>query len=142
MPYYLDWVAHHDGILYFGEFFNVQSIHRIDLETLQPLPDLELTLPDKNGLKENGINYVQSAAFDSDGRLVLLGDDYQCTLYVIDIKSRDLVCTQGLLLGSETDGIAFDHQRQEILVGYNREHSHEQVMGMEPMVSVIRLALR
>mmetsp|Transcript_6593 Transcript_6593/g.14460 ORF Transcript_6593/g.14460 Transcript_6593/m.14460 type:complete len:400 (+) Transcript_6593:115-1314(+) len=140
VPYNLDWVAYRDGVLYYGVFFNVKLIHRVLLSTLQPLPDLELSLPEH--LREGGINYVQSAAFDLDGRLVLLGDDYQCTVYYIDVGSGAVLGTQALLLGSEVDGITFDRTRRTMLVGFNRQHSHEQVMQMEPMVSVIKLELR
>ena len=62
VPYNLDWVAYRDGILYYGVFFNVKLVHRVLLSTLQPLPDLVLSLPEH--LREGGINYVQSAAFD------------------------------------------------------------------------------
>jgi hypothetical protein len=37
--------------------------------------------------------------------------------------------SQPLLLGSETDGITFNKMANSMLVGFNREHSHEQVMG-------------
>ena len=138
--YNLDWVAFWDGVLYFGGFFNVKSVKRVSIDTLAPLPDLMLSLPD--GYAEGGLNYIQSAAFDLEGRLVLLGDDYQCTIFVLDVDTGALVDSQGLLLGSETDGITFDQNRGNMLVGFNRRHSHEQVMGQEPMISVIQLDLR
>lgn len=131
----LDWVAERNGVLYFGEFFNVTRIHRVHLETLEPLSDVTLQLPDD--LSGGGINYVQSGAFDKQGRLVLLGDDYQCTVYFINVESGEMVYSQGLLLGSQTDGLTF--YGDTMLVGLNRQHSHEQVMGEEPMVSVIQL---
>ena len=141
VAYNLDWVAYHpDGILYFGEFFNVKSIQRVSIDTLEPLPDLILTLPD--AYADDGLNYIQSAAFDPKGRLVLLGDDYQCTIFILDVQTGVLVASQGLLLGSETDGITFDRNRGSMLVGFNRQHSHEQVMGQEPMISVIQLDLK
>ena len=139
VPYNLDWVAYRDGVLYYGVFFNVRLVHRVELSTLHPLPDLVLSLPEH--LSEGGINYVQSASFDLDGHLILLGDDYQCTIYCIDIESGSLLGTQALLLGSETDGVTFDRRRRTMLVGFNRQHSHEQVMQMEPMISVIRMEL-
>lgn len=141
--YNLDWVAFSNGVLYYGEFFNVRVVHRVAIDTLQVLDDLTLQLPDR--LRGGGINYVQSAAFDFRGRLVLLGDDYQCTIYVLNVDTGELVHSQGLLLGSETDGITFVHSRgreNTMLVGFNRQHSHEQVMKQEPMVSVIQLVLQ
>jgi hypothetical protein len=139
MQYNLDWVAHHDGVLYFGIFFNVKAIKRVLLDSLEPLPDLVLELP--LHLHTQGINYVQSAAFDPEGRLVLLGDDYQCTIHFIEVKTGKWLKSQPLLLGSETDGITFNKVTNSLLVGFNREHSHEQVMGEAPMVSVIELQL-
>jgi len=139
VDYNLDWVAYHDGILYFGEFFNVQSVKRVSIDTLAPLTDLTLSLPD--GYADGGLNYIQSASFDQKGRLVLLGDDYQCTVHMLDPATGALVGSQGLLLGSETDGITFDHNRGSMLVGFNRQHSHEQVMEQGPMISVIQLDL-
>ena len=137
--YNLDWVAYNDGVLYFGSFFNVKSIKRVLLDTLEPLPDLELALP--LHLQSQGINYVQSAAFDLEERLVLLGDDYQCTIHVIEAKTGEWLKSQPLLLGSETDGITFNKATKSMLIGLNRLHSHEQVMGEPPMVSVIELQL-
>jgi len=137
--YNLDWVAFHQGILYYGGFFNVKEVNRVDVATLESLDNLLLQLPPH--LKQGGINYVQSGAFDFEGRLVLLGDDYQCTVYFIDIETGEFVKSQPLLLGSETDGITFNHATKSMLVGYNRKHSHEQVMGEAPMVSVIELQL-
>jgi len=136
--YNLDWVACKDGDLYFGEFFNVKRIHRVSLDKLETLPDVKLQLPRH---LSGGIDYVQSAAFDSEGRLVLLGDDYQCTIYYLDSVTGEFLGSQALLLGSETDGITFDFSRKAMLVGFNRQHSHEQVMGQDPMVSVIQLDL-
>lgn len=147
VDYNLDWVAcsDNDDVLYFGEFFNVKRIHRVDLETLEPLPDLVVDFDRYPQYAQEGINYVQSASFDTQGQLVLLGDDYQNTIYALDIHNDDcnncavLSSTQGLLLGSETDGIAFDRQRNTMLAGYNRQHSHEQVMGMDQMISIVEL---
>jgi hypothetical protein len=149
--YNLDWVAYSNGILYFGSFFTVTSIHRVAIDTLEPLDDLVIIFnsiynDDDNG---NGLNFIQSAAFDHKGRLVLLGDDYQCTIYILDPHTGVLLSSQGLLLGSETDGLTFDLNRQGrgavsdsiMLVGFNRAHSHEQVMGQDPMISVIQLEL-
>lgn len=137
--YNLDWVAYRDDVLYFGGFFNVKSITRVFIDSLEPLPDLVLQLP--SHLQEQGINYVQSAAFDFDGRLVLLGDDYQGTINFFDVNTGDWIKSQPLLLGSETDGITFNKATKSMLVGLNRRHSHEQVMGEAPMVSVIELQL-
>ena len=137
--YNLDWVAYHEGVLYFGVFFNVKAVKRVLLDTLEPLPDLELVLPFH--LQTQGINYVQSAAFDFEGRLVLLGDDYQCTIHFIQVETGEWLKSQPLLLGSETDGITFNKATKSMLVGYNRQYSHEQVMGEAPMVSVIELQL-
>lgn len=135
--YNLDWVAHSNGILYYGEFFHVKSVKRVSLATLEPLPDLQLQLPPH--LSDAGLNYIQSAAIDLEGRLVLLGDDYQCTVYVVDIDNGNYIQSQALLLGSETDGITFNHQTRSMLVGFNRQHSHEQVMGQDDMISIIQL---
>ena len=135
VPYNLDWVAYHEGVLYFGTFFNVTSVQRVDSDTLQPMPDLSLThLPDPTA----GLQFIQSAAV-FDNHLVLLSDDYQCTIYYIDLRSGEVVGSQGLLLGSETDGITFDPVTKTLLVGFNRQHSHEQVMGQPPMISIIQL---
>ena len=158
----IDWVVYNNGILYYGGFFNVHSIRRVQLDTLQELPDLVLdctnyTYMDLSG----GLNYIQSGAFDDQGRLVLLGDDYQSTIYYFDVESGHILSHQGLLVGGETDGITFynppksknNKQRRRnkhttsspttssssMLVGLNRLHSHEQVMGDEPMVSIIQL---
>ena len=150
VDYNLDWVACSDsaGVLYFGGFFNVKQIHRVDLETLEPLPDLVVDFDRYPQYAQEGINYVQSASFDMEGQLVLLGDDYQNTIYSLEIPNDDdddnnnravLSSSQGLLLGSETDGITFDTRRNTMLVGYNRQHSHEQVMGMDQMISIIEL---
>lgn len=160
VDYNLDWVAYRDGILYFGTFFNVTSIKRVAIDTLEPLDDLvvvvlssSFSLPptintnnDHDDDDDEGLNYIQSAAFDQQGRLVLLGDDYQCTIYILDPLTGVLLGSQGLLLGSETDGLTFDMNRRGrgnsiMLVGFNRAHSHEQVMGQEPMMSVIQLDL-
>ncbi len=135
----LDWVAYKDGILYFGTFFNVKTIQRVHLDSLEFLHELQLNLP--SHLEDSGINYVQSAAFDLNGRLVLLGDDYQCTIYVLDAQTGDFDTSQALLLGSQTDGLTFNTATNSMLVGLNRQHSHEQVMGQAPMVSVIELQL-
>ncbi|KAL7529018.1 hypothetical protein ACHAWF_002807 [Thalassiosira exigua] len=146
VDYNLDWVACRDGVLYFGEFFGVRKIHRADLDTLERLEDLPLDFSSFDGeFARRGvdwIDYVQSAAFDGESQLVLLGDDYQNTIYGFDVGENQatLKYTQGLLLGSETDGIAFDNKRHRMLVGYNRQHSHEQVMGLDPMISIIELS--
>ena len=43
--YNIDWVAYKDSILYFCTFFNVKSIKQVSIDSLEPLPDLELQLP-------------------------------------------------------------------------------------------------
>ena len=70
--------------------------------------------------------------------LVLLGDDYQSTIYFIDVETGKIVNYQTTLLGSETDGLTFWND-DKMLVGLNRLHSHEQVLGDRPMVSIIQL---
>ena len=145
----LDWVAYDssndDGILYFGEFFNVNQIHRVKLDTLDVLSDLIIDTSNVTFLRAGGdgggMDYIQSGTFDPNtGNLILLGDDYQSTIYEIDVDTGRIVNYQPLLLGSETDGITF-WQDNHLLVGVNRFHSHEQVMGDSPMVSIIELEL-
>ena len=76
--------------------------------------------------------------------LVLLGDDYQSTIYFIDVETGKIVNYETTLLGSETDGLTFwnnngDGSHSKMFVGLNRIHSHEQVLGDAPMVSIIQL---
>jgi hypothetical protein len=117
MQYNVDWVAHHDGVLYFGVFFNVQAIKQVLLDSLKPLPDLELELLLR--LQTQGINYVQSAVFDLEGQLVLLGDDYRCTIHFIQVETGEWLKSQPLLLRSETVGITFNKLTKSMLVGFN-----------------------
>ena len=159
----IDWVVHNNGILYYGGFFNVHSIRRVQLDTLEQSPDLVLDCANYPHMDlSGGLNYIQSGAFDDDGNLVLLGDDYQSTIYYVDVESGHILSHQGLLVGGETDGITFYNppksknnnksrrrnkhttsssttSSSSMLVGLNRLHSHEQVMGDEPMVSIIQL---
>ena len=39
---------------------------------------------------------------------MLLGDDYQCTIYYLSATSGEFLGSQAPLLGSEMDGITFD----------------------------------
>ncbi len=132
----LDWVAQRDGTLYYGAFFEIRKIFRADLLTLKPYEPLVLSLD-----FFSPPNYIQSASFDAQGNLLLLSDDYQTTLYNISLAEplATLQSTQALLLGSETDGLTFHKPTASMLVGLNRQHSHEQTMGDSPFASVVRL---
>jgi len=130
----LDWVACRDGVIYAGEFFNVTSIYRADLATLNRLPDLEITFQRDDPLKNAGFQYIQSSSFDLDGQLVMLSDDYVTTIHYVDIKSGRATSEQHLLVGSEVDGLAF--AGPHMFVGINRQHSHEQVMGAPQYISI------
>lgn len=117
-----DWVAvdHATGIGYTGAFYNVTLALRFDLRTLEDLEPLNFT---GSGLSKQGINFIQSATVQ--GSTLLLGtDDFQGSLYQVDLESGRVRGRQSLLLGKEMDGVVSvgpDH----ILVGYNRWESRE-----------------
>jgi hypothetical protein len=93
------------------------AIKQVLLDSLEPLPDLELELLLR--LQTQGINYVQSAVFDLEGQLVLLGDDYRCTIHFIQVETGEWLKSQPLLLRSETVGITFNKLTKSMLVGFN-----------------------
>lgn len=137
----LDWVAFGaaQNVLYYGEFFNVRQVLRVDASSLEPLSPLPIRFNDTDPHRVGGIQFVQSATVDhAAGTLVLLGDDYLNTIYTVDLATGLLLQYQPLLAGNEADGIALDPVRNFMYVGYNRQHSHEQTLGQNPFVSVLR----
>lgn len=124
----IDWVAYREDILYFGEFFDIKRILRVNIDTLKRMPDLKVDAP--------SITFIQSASFFNNA-LYLIGDDYETTLYKMNPLTGELISTQGLVMGNEVDGITF--RNQYMYVGFNREKSHEQVMGSLPFVSIVAL---
>ena len=127
-----DWVTvdYSTGIGYTGTFFNVTHALRFRVDTLEDLEPLQFA---GQGLPKEGINYVQSATVQ--GSTLLLGtNDFQGSLYHIDIGSGRVIGRQSLLLGNEMDGLLSISSHQ-LLIGFNRHKSHEHI----PLESVILL---
>ena len=120
-----DWVAvdPSNGIGYAAEFFNITTIQRFNSSTFQKLDPMNLILPNKDTFPStaNGIQFIQSGTFGPDGHLLLLGDDYQTTLYKIDTVTGRLVSSQALLIGNEVDGLEYIPALDALLVGIHRK---------------------
>ena len=86
---------------------------------------MDLILPNKfesPSTTANGIQFVQGGTFGRDGRLWLVGDDYQSTLYKIDTSTGRLVSSQALLIGNDVGGLEYVPAPMDaLLVGLNRE---------------------
>jgi hypothetical protein len=121
----LDWIAFHPQtkLGYFGHFVTVDVVKRFNVETLQMLDDLDVQLRTPAQFPPQ---YIQSAGFDRDSILNLVGDDYQIRLYRFNVDTGELLSVQSLLAGNEVDGLTFINKYGKMLIGYNRLHSHEK----------------
>uniref|UniRef100_A0A7S3PFQ2 Phytase-like domain-containing protein n=2 Tax=Aplanochytrium stocchinoi TaxID=215587 RepID=A0A7S3PFQ2_9STRA len=145
--------------MFFGKFFNIKSLYRVDAETLkfsEELPiDLTLASP---ALKAGGLTFIQSATFLNDTHLILLCDDYVTTLHTLELrrnskgKDKDEIVylrSNPLLAGNEADGLTANPTGNELFVGFNRQHAHETIpkpgsnssKGLPPMYSIYRYSL-
>lgn len=126
-----DWVAVDPvtRVGYAGTFFNVTRVLRFDVDTQRALPALDLS-----GGPADGVNFIQSAIVFQSSHLLLATNDFQTSLFYVDIETGRVVGRQSMLLGNEMDGLV-QVADDKLLMGFNRAHSHEH----ERLLSVVLL---